>query len=173
MEDRYDPQDPYEAPRRPQNGRRGPSFLAWLLMTLLLGGLAGGGAAYIITGRQMTQYGLTRTPAVVNLQTVASDTGAPAEGDLTVVARIAQSAGPSVVEVTTESKVTHPFWGSFVTSGAGSGVIVSPEGYIVTNNHVIADSTSILVRTWEGSQFEARVIGADAQTDLAVLKIEA
>ena len=123
MENRYDPQYPNENPQPPRNGRKGPNFAAWLLVTLIVGGLAGGGMAYIITGRQMAQYGLSRTPAVVNLQTVATQTDATA-ADLTAVARVAQSASPSVVEVTTESKVTHPFWGSFVTSGAGSGVIV-------------------------------------------------
>lgn len=171
MEDRYDPQYPYVHPQPPRNGRRGPNLLAWLLIALIVGGLAGGGMAYIVTGRQMAQYGLTRAPAVVNLQTVAKESEVPAS-DVTAVARVARNAAPSVVEVSTESKVTHPFWGSFITSGAGSGVIVSPEGYIVTNNHVIADSTSIQVRTWEGSTFTARVVGADAQTDLAVLKVE-
>lgn len=56
--------------------------------------------------------------------------------------------------------------------GIGSGVIVSEDGYIVTNNHVIEGATSIDVTLNDGRSFEAEVIGADPNTDLAVLKIE-
>jgi len=57
--------------------------------------------------------------------------------------------------------------------GLGSGVIVSPEGYILTNNHVIDKADSILVRTLDGAEHPARVIGADPRTDIAVIKIDA
>jgi serine protease Do len=55
----------------------------------------------------------------------------------------------------------------------GSGVIVSPEGYILTNNHVIKNATSIQVMLSDKRQFKAKVVGADQPTDIAVLKIEA
>jgi len=55
----------------------------------------------------------------------------------------------------------------------GSGVIMSSRGYILTNNHVITDARQIEVLLADGRHFEARVIGADPETDLAVLKIEA
>ncbi len=55
----------------------------------------------------------------------------------------------------------------------GSGVIVSPEGYILTNNHVIKNATSIQVMLSDKRNFKAKVVGADAPTDIAVLKIDA
>jgi serine protease DegS len=55
----------------------------------------------------------------------------------------------------------------------GSGVVMSSRGYILTNNHVITNAQQIEVLLADGRQFEARVIGADPETDLAVLKIEA
>lgn len=57
-------------------------------------------------------------------------------------------------------------------TGLGSGVIVSPEGYLLTNNHVIEGADEIEVQLADGRQVRARVIGADPETDLAVLKID-
>ncbi|MCC7417895.1 MAG: DegQ family serine endoprotease [Acidobacteria bacterium] len=57
--------------------------------------------------------------------------------------------------------------------GMGSGVIVSPDGYILTNNHVIDNADSIRVEMTDGRSYTARVVGADAPTDLALLKIDA
>jgi serine protease Do len=57
-------------------------------------------------------------------------------------------------------------------AGAGSGVIVSSQGYIVTNNHVIENASEIQVVLNDNSKYDAKVIGADPSTDIAVLKIE-
>jgi serine protease Do len=57
--------------------------------------------------------------------------------------------------------------------GLGSGVIVSPDGYILTNNHVVDSATDILVTLHDKREFKARVVGTDPRTDIAVLKIEA
>ena len=61
----------------------------------------------------------------------------------------------------------------YITSGAGSGVILSEDGYIVTNNHVIENATSIKVTLFDGSVFDAVLVAADDISDLAVIKIEA
>ncbi len=61
----------------------------------------------------------------------------------------------------------------YARRGTGSGVIVTPDGYILTNNHVAGGATDIRVRLYDGRQFQARRIGTDAETDLALIKINA
>jgi len=57
--------------------------------------------------------------------------------------------------------------------GLGSGIIISPDGYIVTNNHVVQDATSVQVTLGDGRQLAAKVVGTDELTDLAVIKVNA
>lgn len=89
------------------------------------------------------------------------------------VPEISAKVGPSVVEVTTEAVTTNRFFGEYVESGAGSGVIISQDGYLITNHHVVSGATQISVRLSDGTEYEAAVIGSDSKTDVAVLKIEA
>ena len=58
-------------------------------------------------------------------------------------------------------------------SGAGSGVILTADGYIVTNNHVVEDADEILVKLNDNREYKGRIIGLDKSSDLALLKIEA
>ena len=90
-----------------------------------------------------------------------------------VIASVAELALPSVVEITTEAVVNNSFYGQYVTQGAGSGVIISPDGYIATNNHVISGASNITVRLSNGEEYKATLIGTDAQTDIGVIKIDA
>ncbi|MGM0507027.1 MAG: Do family serine endopeptidase [Bacteroidota bacterium] len=60
----------------------------------------------------------------------------------------------------------------FQQSGLGSGVIVSSEGYILTNNHVIDGADEIRIRTYEGEELEAEVVGTDPESDVAVLQVD-
>lgn len=57
--------------------------------------------------------------------------------------------------------------------GIGSGVIISTDGYIITNNHVVANATRVLVSTNDNKEYEATIVGTDPATDIALLKIEA
>ncbi len=98
----------------------------------------------------------------------------------------AKVASPAVVSISTSKAPQRPphvddpwfrffFGDSFERqpqTGLGSGVIVSPEGYILTNNHVVEEADEIEVQLSDGRQALARVIGTDPETDLAVLKIE-
>ena len=78
----------------------------------------------------------------------------------------------STVGITTS--VTTNFWGYQSTSAAsGSGFIISDDGYILTNFHVIEDSSSISVSMYNGDSYDATLIGYDESNDIAVLKIEA
>ena len=87
------------------------------------------------------------------------------------VVDIAAEVGPSVVMVTTTATVSTIF-GNSLQQGSGSGIIVSADGYIITNNHVIENAQMVRVILSDGREFSAKVIGADAKTDIAVIKIE-
>lgn len=87
----------------------------------------------------------------------------------------AEVVTPSVVNIKAQqSGGSFDFWGSntYGTS-SGSGIIISPDGFIVTNNHVIEDGTKIGVTLNDKREFEAELIGTDPSTDLALLKIDA
>lgn len=86
---------------------------------------------------------------------------------------VANEAMDSVVEIKTESVSNNEYFQQAVQSGAGSGVILSKDGYIVTNNHVIDGASKITVTTKDGKSYDAKLIGTDSSTDLAVIKIEA
>lgn len=90
------------------------------------------------------------------------------------IAEVVQKIGNSVVEISTSSVVRDNFYHQYVTSGAGSGVIITQSekaGYLLTNNHVIDGAESVLVRLTNGDEYEAQVLGTDASNDLAVLRI--
>jgi len=80
---------------------------------------------------------------------------------------------PAVVSIVTESVSYNWFWQAVPQTGAGSGIIISPDGYIVTNNHVVEGANKVTVTLSSGSTYEATLVGTDAETDLAVVKIDA
>ena len=87
--------------------------------------------------------------------------------------KIAEMTADSVVEITTEVVQTGRFSPQYITSGAGSGVIISENGYIITNNHVIEDASKITVTLRDGKSYTAKLMGTDSQLDVALLKIDA
>ncbi len=89
------------------------------------------------------------------------------------LADVVDATAPSVVEVFTETKQVSRMFREYVTEGAGSGVILTENGYLVTNNHVVEGASTIRVRLSNGQAYPAVLAGTDAKTDLAVLKIEA
>lgn len=119
----------------------------------------------------------TNAPTVIykGVDTVTTSTTADG-GDLTS-AQVAAMVKDSVVEINTEY-TTVSLWYQYVSGGAGSGVIISEDGYIITNNHVIcgSDGTTIAekitVRLTDGSEYDATLIGTDADADIAILKID-
>ena len=119
-------------------------------------------------------------PADVPAQTTAvlsSTVSTPVTSTVTVVkgdyASVAEKAKPTVVEITTEIVSNNSYFQQYVESGAGSGVIISTDGYIITNNHVIDGASKITVRLTTGIEYAATLIGTDAQSDIAVLKVDA
>ncbi|HUT53704.1 MAG TPA: Do family serine endopeptidase [bacterium] len=109
-------------------------------------------------------------------------TDAPARENISLpsFAPLAEKAMPAVVTVYTkkEGKAYNFFFGMmpFVQEGAGSGFIISPDGYILTNNHVVADATSFKVVVYgkdERKEYDARLVGKDPDIDVALIKIDA
>ena len=180
------------APRPPvqnQDGRRehcGRKHAWWkiLLAAVLVAGLAFGGgyAGFALAGRNADR-------AVISNQTPApEETKAPDKGNASIQAAapaengntgseatsVANKVVPSVVAITTEQMTTGNYWfGSQVTGGAGSGVILTADGYIVTNSHVINGADTITVELHDGTTYPATVKGVYYDSDLAVVKIEA
>lgn len=79
----------------------------------------------------------------------------------------------SVVEINTETVVWGVRMGQYISEGAGSGLIISGDGYIVTNAHVIEDASKITVKLKNGETYTGTVTGQSSESDIAVIKIEA
>ena len=134
--------------------------------------------------------------ALLLAQTLAADAQSRPE----TFADLADQVSPAVVNITTSQTVatnTGPvpqvpegspfedFFRDFMdrnqdggprprrSQALGSGFVISPDGYIVTNNHVIAEADEILIEFFAGGELEAEVVGTDPNTDLALLKVEA
>ena len=96
-------------------------------------------------------------------------------GEISPVIAIAEKVTPSVVGVKTFG-TAYTYWGQRIPNqelGSGSGIIYSEDGYIITNYHVIEDATSVMITLSDGTEYDARIVGSDASSDLAVLKVEA
>ena len=93
-------------------------------------------------------------------------------GDTLELPDIFDGANPAVVAISTEILGRNAFGATVSRPASGSGFLVSPDGYIVTNEHVIEGANSITVLMYDGRALPATVIGADAQSDIAVIKIE-
>lgn len=163
------------------SGRKAALIACSLALALCLGFGGGIAGAYIMNGNNKASNVVT----TVDGNAVKAKTSNGTDTGLTVVEAAENSKQPtsveevvakvkdSVVEITTESTSYSSFYGQYVTQGAGSGVIISSDGYIVTNNHVIEDATNITVKTTDGTTYEGKVIGADETFDIALVKIDA
>ena len=142
-------------------------------------------AAYFVVATLQPGWlgrGTTRSSAGISLlEAPAAPQGEPVAGSFSAAAR---KAAPAVVSINTSKTVRHPRsndpWfqfffgdqGSQAQAGLGSGVILSPDGYILTNNHVVESADEIEVTLTDSRRARAQIIGTDPDTDLAVLKIE-
>jgi len=106
-------------------------------------------------------------------QSVVNAASSSSAGDRLSVVDVVAATKNSVVEITTEMVSTYGRMGQFISTGAGSGIVISSDGYIVTNNHVVEDAKTITVRLNDKSEYIATLVGTDPKTDLAIIKIEA
>ncbi len=86
---------------------------------------------------------------------------------------VVEGITPSVVNIRVTIKVQDIFGQIQEEEGIGSGVIYTEDGYIITNNHVAGDAEKLMVTLYDGSNYPAELVGADENTDVAVIKIEA
>jgi serine protease Do len=99
-------------------------------------------------------------------------TGSAGDEAYETLAQAYANVADTVVEISTETVVNGGWLGNYVTGGAGSGVIISEDGYIVTNHHVISGADSVTVRLRNGNVYGALVVGADEASDIAVLWVD-
>ena len=111
-------------------------------------------------------------PATPSPTVPPSPAAATVLGRLPDVAGVVERTRPAVVSVVTEVLLRDFFGRVFTESQNGSGFIFDPEGYILTNNHVVESARRVTVTLDDGTQLDAKVVGTDRLTDLAVLKIE-
>jgi serine protease Do len=174
--------------------------LNWLKFTGLVGlafalGLLFAGLLNL-PGRSLAQGGVRVEPAAQTATPVRAGAHAELPGTRALVelsdafSEVAEHVRPSVVFITSERKQTvvmpqiprgfEPFFPPqprsrepIIQRGSGSGFIVSNDGYILTNNHVVDGADKVKVQLLDRRTFNARVIGTDPLTDVAVIKIEA
>ena len=181
----YTPYNPAPAPAPKKKTRRGMSGGAVAVLcvcTLLLSCASGFFGAYLATAHLDTAPPVTEgntgntNPSVIYQSASSPTSGMSADGGTSSYYNVANLVKDTVVEITTEYVISNRF--QYITSGAGSGVIITQDGYILTNNHVIVDDNNeiadtITVRLTSGKEYVAKVIGTDSDSDIAVIKIDA
>ena len=174
------PEQNAAAPGQPKKQKKDHSKLAKSAVALVLAaamGFVGGfaGARFGNGGHKVVIQQVERSDS-----SAASDSADAAADGTTVssgmtTAQVAKMVSPSVVVITTE-QVVYSQWSwygqSQVESGAGSGVIISSDGYILTCDHVVSGASNITV-TIGDDDYTATVVGEDSTSDVAVLKIDA
>ena len=168
------PVGPVQSPKKEKKKRFWPKAVALVLACVVLGGASGVGASYIYAnhiapkqsqGDVTNVYESNREPTVVNV--VHTNTGKELS-----LEEVYASWVNSTVGISTEI-VTANIFGQQVSAAAGSGFVISADGYIVTNYHVVEGASTIKVTFYDGTVYDAAFVGGEANNDVAVLKIEA
>lgn len=169
----YIPDPPRQEKKRSSAGK----FVALGLVCALIGGIAGAGGTvlarqFLPGGNPAGTSGTISSVLIGNRESSVIETYEIDTGSLMTPAQVYATNVRSTVGITTS--VTTNFWGYQTTSAAsGSGFILSDDGYILTNHHVIESSDSINVSMYDGTGYAAELIGYDESNDIAVLKIDA
>lgn len=180
--------DYYETPRPKKKKRVGKIIAICLAVCVVVGGSAVGGF-YIgnnilsekVSGTAIEEVAPEPIKEVTLQEPQVSESGIESTQAVTAivtdVTNVVEEVMPSVVSITNTSVITQSFWGQQFQSenqSSGSGIIVGEndtELLIVTNNHVISDSTELKIQFIDGSIADAKVKGTDANMDLAVIAV--
>jgi S1-C subfamily serine protease len=174
---------PEPAPHEPEYGSHSPSprtappsspgrvLLVWgLIIGLLLGGVLGGILGNYIVMSNPGTFPWARTASTYQTAPVSGTTIVTTEEQ--AVENAVKIASPAVVQINITSVSQDPFgFGTSEQQGLGSGFIITPDGYVLTNNHVVEGATKITVMLKDGREFSGQVVGTDATSDVAVVKI--
>ena len=168
----------YHTPKQQKKEKTTRKIIALALVCAMLGGMIGAGGVIAWNSWQENRVSLEESPENVThvlmgirenarIETAAVDTSR-----LMTPAEVYAANVHSTVGITTS--VTTNIWGFQSTSAAsGSGFIITEDGYILTNYHVIENANAITVSLYDGTSYEADLVGYDESNDLAVLKVEA
>lgn len=150
-------------PNRASHSRRIARYFTFGIILVALGAF---GAWYVLERPEINNEPISQR------QSIESDGNLNPTDDEGIITKVVEKAAPSVVSITTRTQVSSVF-GTASQAGAGSGVIVSSDGYILTNKHVVADTDALRVVTSEGKIYEeVSVVGTDPLNDIAYLKIK-
>jgi S1-C subfamily serine protease len=152
-------------PSPPRAARRLPYFAMVAVTAVLSASVASATTFGLLSSNVAPTSTATPAPVVQTVSTVTNE-------DADISAVVAQAA-KSVVTITSQTTVRRPFGQLGRATGVGSGVIVSADGYILTNNHVIENSTGLSVELADGTTYSASVVKQSAEHDLALIKVEA
>lgn len=175
--------DRYSAKLPNQNKKNSGARIAALALCFsLLGGAIGTGGTYLAMNSSknstspvvsdITSNSDNKAAVINTAQIQTAEQTDSLIGTTMTASEVYKANVDSTVGITT-SISTNRFGFRTTAAASGSGFIISKDGYIVTNHHVIEDSNSITVTLYDGRTFEAKLIGSDESSDVAVLKIEA
>ena len=191
------PQPPYQSPMagynvtpsQPQkkSSGGGKKIIAVAIICALIGGIGGGAAV----GMALRNDGGEKDNAVMEEQSLPEEAEEPQEEvnetfrntviDVTTNSEATDMTPQDVYEhyvnavvaISNEGTTTNIFGQISETASSGSGFIISEDGYIVTNNHVVSKAQTLTVTMTNGEEYPATIIGADSQNDVALIKIDA
>ena len=150
-----------------KKNRLGIKIAALCLCCALLGGAVGGGVAWAASGSSTSINVSSRPATEVAIKTVDGKT------EMTDAEVYAANVN-SVVSINTTATAGTNFFGQPVqTASAGSGFVLTADGYIVTNYHVVEDADTVTVTMYNGDEYDAKYVGGDEDYDIAVIKVEA
>ena len=165
------PQGPVQEMKPVKKNRMGLKITALALVCALIGGAVGGGAVWAVSGgfsKNETSINVSSRPATqVSVQTVDGKT------EMTDAEVYAANVN-SVVSINVTGTSGTNFFGQPVqTASAGSGFVLTKDGFIVTNYHVVENADTVKVTMYNGDEYDAKYVGGDEDYDIAVIKVEA
>ncbi len=168
-------------PPKKKGGVTGKAVAAIALVCVLVGGAIGGGVAAMAHHDKNTGNQAVLEASDSEADSSSEDNSAIHSTTIDVTTNststtmtpqdVYENYVNAVVLVYNQS-TTSTYWGESETQSSGSGMIISKDGYVLTNNHVVEGAEKLTVTTTSGEEYEATVIGADEVNDVALLKIE-